>query len=186
MRPVGLLTGIGVERGVGSWGALGATRQIKLSVGESLFRPSQRPLLAAARRVRACALPYTNEILECFLSYIILIGFANCILYGGHRLAFWRGAEHRDYWPQNIRLCFAFSCFDGLEGGIWTRLLKKSLFVFYSIFAIFKPYPRRIVYFWRRFIIVMLAVIFGLFLDILESNLHRKLKGLKIATFACS
>ena len=121
-----------------------------------------------------------------FLSYIILIGFANCILYGGHRLAFWCGAEHRDYWPQNIRLCFAFSCFDALEVGIWTRLLKKNLFVFYTIFAIFKPYHRRIVYFWRRFIIVMLALIFGLFLAILESKLYRKLKGLKIATFAFS
>ena len=113
-----------------------------------------------------------------FLSYIILIGFANCILYGGHRLAFWRGAEHRDYWPQNIQLCFAFSCFDALEVGIWTRLLKKSLFVFYTIFAIFKPYHRRIVYFWRRFIIVMLALIFGLFLAILESKIL-------LPTFSC-
>ena len=99
---------------------------------------------------------------------------------------FWHGAKRRGYWPQNIQLCFAFSCFDGLEVGIWTLLLKKCLFVFYSIFAIFKPYRRRIVYFWRRFIIVMLALIFGLFLGILESNLYRKLKGLKIATFAFS
>jgi len=32
----------------------------------------------------------------------------------------------------------------------------------------------------------MLALIFGLFLAILESKLYRKLKGLKIATFAFS
>ena len=99
---------------------------------------------------------------------------------------FWRGAERRGYWPQKIRLCFAFSCFDTLDGGISTLLLKKSLFVFYFIFAIFQLYHRRIVYFWRRFIIVGLALIFGLFLAILESKLYRKLKGSKIATFAFS
>ena len=56
MRPIGLLTAIGVERSRGSWVALGATRKIKFCIGNSLFWPSQRPLLAAARRVRVCVL----------------------------------------------------------------------------------------------------------------------------------
>ena len=54
-----MLTGIGVERVVGSWGTLGATRKIKMSSGFSLFRPSQRPLLAAAGRQPVCALSST-------------------------------------------------------------------------------------------------------------------------------
>ena len=71
----------------------------------------------------------------------------------------------------------------------WTRgwhldaLAQKKFVFFYSIFAIFQPYPRRIVYFWKRFMIVGLALIFGLFFDILESKLYRKLKGLKNVTF---
>ena len=51
-----MLTAIGVARGVGSWVALGATRKIKFCIGNSLFWPSQRPLLAGPRRVRPCAL----------------------------------------------------------------------------------------------------------------------------------
>ena len=59
-----MLTAIGVERSVGSWVALGATRKIKFSIGNSLFWPSQRPLLAAPRRVPVCALSMAIIILS--------------------------------------------------------------------------------------------------------------------------
>ena len=44
--------------------------------------------MAAPRRVRACDLSRLIRFWSDFLTYIILIGFANCISYGGHRLVF--------------------------------------------------------------------------------------------------
>ena len=65
-RGVGVGARESVTRLGGSWGTLGATRKIKFCIGNSLFWPSQRPLLAAPSRVRVCVLLYVSFILGFF------------------------------------------------------------------------------------------------------------------------
>ena len=73
----------------------------------------------------------------CFLHFLLAIAYRTVAT-----ASFLAWSQTPRFLASKPKLCFAFSCFDGLEVGIWTLLLKKSSFSFYSIFAIFQPQNR--------------------------------------------